>query len=173
MVDGLIDEAEERSIQHLRREALTVRSVGGHSFLVGAKEILPEDLLWRTDHPRTPALICLQDDKACMCTWGCVPKLAFRCFWLFGKNPKLQQLFILFSREEKPLKRVVQLGAGDEAVQMMPRVFVMHVPRDFDSSPYPYRLFRANYSGLRMVLEGAAEKIIETPTDFWLSSAGG
>jgi hypothetical protein len=126
-----------------------------HTLLVGLKDILPEDLLWRKDNPRTPAVICLEEEHACTCPYNCMVKLAHRCHALFSQNP-LTQIFILFRREEKDLirrkpKKEIIKSAGVAGVKTkVPRILAIHVPDD-----YQLRLMRVNYDGLNLVMQGA------------------
>jgi len=129
--------------------------VKNHTLLVGLKDILPEDILWRKDHPRVPAMICLQEERTCTCPYQCMAKLAQRCHGLFSQY-KLTQIFILFRRDEPDLvrrapKKDVQRSAGVKNVKtVVPRIMAIHVPDDYD-----LRLLRVNYDGLNLVMQGA------------------
>jgi len=129
--------------------------IKNHTLLVGLKDILPEDLLWRKDHPQTPAMICLEEERTCTCNYGCMIKLAQRCHALFSQR-KLTQIFILFRREEKdlvrrmPKKEILQSAGVKEVKTTVPRIMAIHVPDD-----YRLRLLRVNYDGLNLVMQGA------------------
>ncbi len=151
-------------VLHQGQGTIRVRVVDnpkGDTLLVGVKDILPEDVLWRRDHPNVPAVVCFEEERACQCPWGCIPKLAQRCHWLFDMFPNARQLLILFKRGEKDIRRKLpELPPIDArafpsvsrsmARQDVPRILVLHVPTDFG-----IRLFRANYDGLQLVLEAS------------------
>jgi len=148
-----------------------------HTFIVGLREILAEDLLWRADHPRVPALACFQDDNACECPWGCVMKLRDRVFWLFTSFPDLEQIMILFKRDEKDLRRRINIqtpytpqetASGiAQPKEVVPRFWIMLICRDFRSMVVPWQFFRSNYDGLLHVLRGTKEMRIKVPLGFW------
>lgn len=158
-----------------KRSFVTVQSIKDHSFLIGLKDMIPEDILWRKTHPKLPSLICFDEDHSCACTWACVQKFVLRCVWLFRQFPALQQILVLFNREEKDLKRYIPtsprtLGRDLQEVvfdERVPRVKILHVPRDFGTAPRPYRIFPANYNGLQIVLSSAIKKEISVPISFW------
>lgn len=158
-----------------RRPVINVRSLREHTFLIGLKEIIPEDILWRKEHPRVPSLICFDDERDCGCPWGCVLSFVKRCVWLFRSFPALQQVLVLFNREEKNLRRKIPtspLTVGrdlnpDDFGESVPRVKVLYVPSDFSEQIHPYRIFRANYNGLQMVLASTEAKEIVVPIGFW------
>lgn len=147
-----------------------------HTFIFGLKNILPEDVLWRKQHPRVPSLVCFEEDHVCDCPWGCVGRMAARCMWFFMKFQELKQILVLFRREESFLKkkRYVRVDSRGNLLpdtgvpsEEVPRVWVFHVSRDFSESAVPYRMFRANYGGLNLVLERS--KLMDVPVDgsFW------
>lgn len=161
------------------KDQIMLRLVKKHTALVGIKDFVPEDILWRRDHPRTPSLICFQEDLACECTWNCVPKVAVRAFWLFQHFPDLQQVFIFFQREGEKLRRNrprVELTAGmapdylDTYKVDVPRIYILHIPRNFDSAPRPFRLFMANYDGLQLILKKTEKCFLTPPMSFWSGS---
>jgi len=84
---------------------IQVRSIQGHTYFLGLREIIPEDLMWRRQNSRVPALVCLQKDNSCDCPYGCVKKMSARCIWLFRRRPKLKQIMICIKREESELQR--------------------------------------------------------------------
>jgi len=153
---------------------IRVQSVQNHTFLIGLKEVIPEDILWRREHPRVPSLICFEEDRSCVCPWGCVMKFVQRCVWLFRSYPSLKQVFVLFNREEKNLRRKYHRRdrmapdlTEDDFPDTVPRVKLLYIPRDFANLVQPYRLFAANYNGLRLVLSNSEFKEVEVPLSFW------
>lgn len=149
-----------------------------HTFIVGLKEIIPEDLLWRVDHPRVPALVCMQDDHVCECPWGCVHLLGSRLAWLFDHYPDVEQILVLFKRDEKELWRKMSLDVSYSKVEeeaglrspkvIVPRYWVLWVPMGFQNMITPYRLFRGNYDGLCHILRGTRPLRVPTPISFWM-----
>ena len=146
------------------------------SFLVGAKDLLPEDKLWRRDRPDMPALICLQEDNVCACPWGCIPKLVFRCVVIFQLLAKVEQIVVIFKREEKDLHRrqVTLEMAPDLSVEKIaqlnkpaPRIWGLVIPRDFGQRAQPYHLTRLNYDGLSLVMKKGKQKKLEVGMECW------
>ena len=169
------------ALKESRKGIIEFSMVKDHTMLIGANELLPEDALWRKDNPKVPAMICMEVDNVCHCPWGCIPKLVMRCVSIFGSMPNLEQIFILFKREENDL---VRYGTNPELVKGMdpvslkkvkksvPRVRAIWIPRDFGSQPVPYRVMPANYDGLRLSMEQAVKKRAEVPMAFWEGSVG-
>lgn len=147
---------------------IELRFIKKHTVFVGLKHMLVEDVLWRRENPRTPAMICLQQDNACGCPFGCMPKLATRCRWLFDQFPDLEQILILFTRNEPKLRRkkpsrqnMMDMLDWDVDTQV-PRLLVLHVPRSFAIS-----LRRVNYDGVQICLKNAVSRVVETPFKLW------
>lgn len=150
-----------------------------HTFVIGLKDLLPEDVLWRKEHPRVPAVVCLHEDHVCTCPWNCIVKLSFRCWKLFDCFVPLQQILILYSMEEPSLKRRkfakvdtfgnVVLDAATVPIVEVPRLWALHIERDFMDAKRvaPYRQFRVNYSGLQIVLSKMVEERLDVGFDFW------
>lgn len=151
---------------------------GGDSALVSVQELVPEDGLWLKSRPATPSLICLENDRGCDCPWRCIPKISGRCQVLFDNFPSLQQIFVVFDRNEKSVVRKVEFQphqiqdlSGDQLramKQVVPRYLALWVPRDFRTrQPRPYEIKRLNYDGLRILME--TSKAIHHPVDadFW------
>lgn len=163
------------SCEFTKRSAIRVQSVKGKTFIVGIRDFSPEDILWRKENPRVPALICFEEDNSCSCRWNCVHKIVMRCVWLFNAFPELEQVLILFNREEKAIKRKIptsfkSLGRdlkADDFGESVPRVKVLLIPRDFGEAKEPYRVFPVNYNGLQLVLSTSFVKEIEVPLSFW------
>lgn len=158
------------------RSTVNIQVLEGHTAFFGIKDFLPEDILWRKEHPRTPSLVCLQEDNVCECPWGCVAKLAARCHWLFEKKPNLAQLFLLFNRGEAALRRrVPPKEINNDLTESerqsfkitVPRVFALHVERDFYRAKVPFRLFRVNYNSLEILLGQTDRRSVPTPLAFW------
>ena len=172
----LVPPDEVGGVPKTTRDAINIQILDGHSAFFGLREFFPEDILWRRENPRTPAMICLQDDLSCTCPWGCVVKLAVRCSWLFEKLTSIQQVFLLFNRGEKPLKRRVPPEEVNNDLTkkeresfktVVPRMFALHVERNFHLATPPFRLFRVNYNSLELLLGKSVTRSIETPLAFW------
>jgi len=149
--------------------------VKGHTIIVGIDTILPEDGLWRKENPRTPAMICLEQDNVCGCPMGCIPKLVLRCRSLFEALPSAKQMLILFRREEALLKRKISAElTADMDKELLasikteaPRIIALIVHRDFEDRKVPYRLQRVNYDGLKLSLAAGKKVRAEVPMSFW------
>lgn len=132
--------------------------VNNHTLILGLKDILPEDILWRQKQPKTPAMICLENDQGCDCPWQCIPTLARRSYDLFVKLRHVVQIFVLFQRGEKPLvrnppTRSVQHAAGVRDVEtVIPRYWALYITHAPD---YTVRIMRVNYDSLNLLLETA------------------
>jgi hypothetical protein len=160
-----------------RPSVLNIYDVSQHTFLIGMKDILPEDLLWRRDHERIPAMVCFEEDHACDCPWQCIVKMAGRSMWLFSRFPLLRQILVLFKRSEKFIRRPkfvhltsdgdVSNDYSDIPFEDVPRVWVLHIAHDFYNSRVPYRLFRANHNGLQLILRQAQQRKIDIDVNFW------
>lgn len=158
-------------------DKISVYSVRDHTFFIGLKDILPEDIMWRKEHPRVPSLVCFEEDHACDCPWGCVAKAAARCMWFFARFKKLKQILILFKREERMLlrqqyMRVDHLGniREDQAgvpTEKVPRIWALIVPHNFYDASIPYRMSRVNHNGLQLVLKHSDMLQIDVDTNFW------
>ena len=153
-----------------------VRNKAGeeHTIMVGLKDILPEDFLWRKENPRVPAMVCLQQNNACACTFNCMSRFAERCMWLFQRFPEVIHILVFFKRSEADLirnepqyamlrKELAATGGGvlDIGKKQVPRLWVIRVPQDFQLGMY-----RINHDGLKVSLKGAIKRSIETPY-FW------
>jgi hypothetical protein len=158
----------ENQVVASKRSQIELRFVGKHTVFVGLKHMLMEDILWRKENPRIPAMICLQEDHSCSCPFNCMTRLAKRCAWIFDQYPKLQQILILFTRNEPKLirKKPSRLNMMDlldwDVDTKVPRLIVLYVPRSFAIS-----MLRVNYDGVQICLKHAISKIIETPFDLW------
>lgn len=152
-----------------------------HTYIIALKHILPEDLLWRKENERVPALVCMEDDHACMCPYKCLRKLAVRCFILFEYNPTVEQIIITFKREEKPLHRDLsgvtrpytpsELQQGFQQPQKaIPRFWLAIIHRDFADRPQPYILRRGNYDAITNVLRTSRPENVFVGPQFWLLS---
>lgn len=147
-----------------------VRVVKDHTLFVGIKDMIPEDIIWRREHPNVPAMICLQENQACGCTWDCMTKLATRSFFFFRQFPRAVQLFMLFQRtQETALQRnavrVQDLYAAERGMKVqerrttLPRLQAVHVTSDFKI----IRVLRVNYDGLQYLLKDAEIREVKQP----------
>lgn len=158
-----------------QRPFFQVHVVNEHSLFVGIKDLMPEDILWRREHPNVPAMICLKEDNACGCNWDCMMKLALRAGFFFKRFPNTVQLFMMFQRtQETPLERaalrVGQLSQQEQKIlgrhnrhasqrrTKLPRVWALHITKNF-----AIRAFRANYDALQYLLKDAARHEVVQP----------
>lgn len=177
------DEEEPEPLQEdgFRLGSRRPLSIEPHTFFVGLKEILPEDVLFRKTNPSVPALICLQEDAACTCPFRCIPKLLSRLLFLFEKL-KVQNIFILFRRKENALQRQRALlfeeapssKEGHESRERalekveVARIWIARFSQRLgaDGSP-PYTLSRVNLAYLNLFLERATETQVFVPFRLW------
>ena len=162
------------------RDFINVYNIRDHTFLIGLKDFVPEDIWWRKDHPRVPSLICFQEDHACECPHGCIPKMAGRCVWLFKRFNKLKQVLVLFKREEGRFRRPKYVPSSLDGnidydrlnvpKEDVPRIWVLRVPSNFYELPVPYKMFRANFNGLQVVLNRSKETVVNVDYNFWSGS---
>lgn len=135
--------------------------VQNHTAILGLRDILPEDILWRRENPSLPAMICLQSDHSCSCPFQCMPKLAQRAFRLFQAYPTLDQILVAFKREEKWLERDVEkhlsqahdlrrLKNPPQIKNRIPRMFCLHINKSFS-----LRMFRVNHDALSLFLRNS------------------
>lgn len=176
------DEEEPEPIQEgFRLGSRRPLSIAPHTFFIGLKEILPEDVLFRKANPSVPALICLQEDSACTCPFRCIPKLLARLLFLFERL-HVQNIFVLFRRKENALKRQRALlleeapstkeehEARERALEKVeiPRIWIARFKRSLgaDGSP-PYTLSRVNLAYLNLFLDRATQTSISIPFRVW------
>ena len=152
----------------VKKTFIEANIINGHSLFIGLKNILPEDILWRKDHPKVPAMVCLQQNNACDCPFNCMTKFAQRVRWLFDQYPEVTQIFVLLQRDEPnllrkkpPMHQMLDMP-HKEVLTSVPRILTIHIPRDFK-----LRMFRVNYDGLQLDLQQSTRLHISVPFDFF------
>lgn len=154
----------------VKQGALEYRMLKKHTMFVSGKNFVPEDYIWRRDHPKTPPFVCLKDERVCDCPWFCVEKIARRCFYVFDKFPKLKMLVMMYRDSVEMIERkrvTVEHGEFKHWVDKVPKVSVMIIERDFLDSRQPYRLMNANYDGLNLLLKQTSTGQCDFGLDFW------
>lgn len=144
-----------------------------HSLFFPLKSILVEDLLWRKEHPLVPALICFEEDHSCHCPSGCVQKFFIRVMWLFYTYSELEQIFVIFNRDEMSLDRKISSKSSSPDIKdkvfksKVPRLKVLYMNRRSGEQMFPYRIFSVNFDSLSLVLRTADEILIDAPLNIW------
>lgn len=149
-----------------------------HTFILSVWDVLPEDWMWKQNNPRVPTLICFQEDKVCQCPYKCISKLGMRLHILFSLYQQLEQVLILFERDEQDLIRNFSMSQPytyeemttldvRQPKQKVPRHWVLVVQRNFHEQRVPWKLLRGNYDSIQQFLRQARYYNLFVDNMFW------